>query len=88
MVGCRLNTVLFKLHRTGSVRTPPANIEAILRVWEKGVTSVCSVLAFCAAWCVSEMFAIVQEMRKQREQDAKERAEQLQSLKEEKSIFT
>ena len=34
------------------------------------------------------MLAIVQEMRKQREQDAKERAEQLQSLKEEKSVFT
>ena len=30
----------------------------------------------------------MQEMRKQREQDAKERAEQLQSLKEEKSVFT
>ena len=36
----------------------------------------------------ARLSAIVQEMRKQREQDAKERAEQLQSLKEEKSIFT
>ena len=36
----------------------------------------------------SVLLAIVQEMRKQREQDAKERAEQLQSLKEQKSVFT
>ena len=32
--------------------------------------------------------AIVQEMRRQREQDAKERAEQLKSMREEKSVFT
>ena len=36
----------------------------------------------------SALLAIVQEMRKQREQDAKETAEQLKSLKGEKSVFT
>ena len=34
------------------------------------------------------LLAIVQEMRKQREQDAKATAEQLKSLKREKSVFT
>ena len=34
------------------------------------------------------LLAIVQEMRRQREQDAKERAEQLKSMREEKSVFT
>ncbi|CAE7786512.1 unnamed protein product, partial [Symbiodinium necroappetens] len=36
----------------------------------------------------SALLAIVQEMRRQREQDAKERAEQLKSMREEKSVFT
>ncbi|CAE7883936.1 unnamed protein product [Symbiodinium microadriaticum] len=34
------------------------------------------------------LLASVQEMRRQREQDAKERAEQLKSMREEKSVFT